>query len=1103
MEGQAPFTILRSRKPASDEDSMGYADSAYGSLTEGSPAATHDISRVKYHIKHIESFAQALENSASRAFPNRGRDAQRYSKVHALMLHWQSDDLFVLPELEDLEKCFRKHYNFSTDIFAIPSENPHLELMLKIADMVKKYEAEETLFVVYYGGHAKIDESRQSTWCANRMPGSPWLQWSAIQTLLERSISDVLILLDCCAGAASATFATGRSITETISASSWDAIAPDPGRYSFTNALIEVLMEWRQRTFSAAMLHAEILARLKHPRPILINGKHFEARTTPVHFMMTSNHKAASIELRQLVPRKAAQPSLGTAPASHLVSWNQPSPYPRMIEGRNPVEELPPAFTPPDFCIPAASDPNEDEPHVLISLALEDDQTLDLKDWENWLAAFPAIAKHVKVQGVFKSHSTLLLLSLPVMVWDFLPDDPACSFVAFIRSNNLLHARKQPAQAPHHTVAPAASEASAKPAGSAPDSMEGAGIERPPSMSSHVREDGETSAKPAEDVPAATDVVTAQPRLSSLSQLRDDESDSVFAAPLPQTSQEPPAEYTLASPLSQQRPALGLTPQPSMASFAGTLREMPSLQTLDQRQLSPPAPVSPAAGTLFVPGDGPSRMMSHAPTFTGSAFRQETYVSADLPIPPHVIRQLEEYFTSDPAPSATTIGHLASSLGVEPFDLYAWFEHHREEAGMTLNLEGLRAKHHHSQARADVHMILPGHLNRLLQIYPSKGVLLVDLRSTTDFERSHIHDAINLRTPLSFVEHTSLEMIEDTIMDDQSRRSFSKWSRFKCLVFYDRVIEFSWECPVAEALHAKFRRKGWQGQCFILKGHYREFSSSFDKYISGAKMTTEAKEYIDSLRQMPSPTEEESRRRDAEYREWLIAFTSQVRTHTADLIPAKKLERRRAVEQRQKELEVEFEARFPALYKKAQSMRSTAGSPNRDSQVPPSWSPPPPSFHSESSRISQSYKNADDWAGAGPAAAAAAAGNSNDDRASFDHKAPLVGPLASALDKMREAGNPPRPESGTSLKGYTSEYAAKGRREICPDEYDHDYDEIDPNSEGLGNDPVFQKAGLPSAGPEVEAGGSSKGMYEKGGEEALRRVVKRRPTQIWERLRGK
>jgi hypothetical protein len=334
----------------------------------------------------------------------------------------------VLPELEDLEKCLRVDYAFDTDVFPIPSENSHLELMMRIGKLIKEHEAEDTLFVVYYGGHARIDESRQSTWCATRHPDSPWLQWSAIQTLLERSTSDVLILLDCCAGAASATFPSGTSITETISASSWDAIAPDPGRYSFTNALIEVLQEWRIRTFSAAMLHAEVLARLKHPRPITINGKHFEARSTPVHFMMTSNHKAPSIEISRVVPTDKRPPSPPQDLTADATAVEAAEDAVAIID--SPVEE-----------------PDENTPHVMISLALEDDQKLDMKAWEKWLADFPALAKYVKIQGAFKSHSTLLLLSMPVMIWDLLPENHATSFIAFIRSSNLLAEKAVPQSA--------------------------------------------------------------------------------------------------------------------------------------------------------------------------------------------------------------------------------------------------------------------------------------------------------------------------------------------------------------------------------------------------------------------------------------------------------------------------------------------------------------------------------------------------------------------------------------------------------------------------------------------------------------------------------
>jgi hypothetical protein len=58
------------------------------------------------------------------------------------------------------------------------------------------------------------------------------------------------------------------SITETIAACGWETWAPEPGRHSFTNALIEVLEDWKDRKlFSAAMLHSEVLSVSKHPRP--------------------------------------------------------------------------------------------------------------------------------------------------------------------------------------------------------------------------------------------------------------------------------------------------------------------------------------------------------------------------------------------------------------------------------------------------------------------------------------------------------------------------------------------------------------------------------------------------------------------------------------------------------------------------------------------------------------------------------------------------------------------------------------------------------------------------------------------------------------------
>ncbi len=88
---------------------------------------------------------------------------QRYKCVEVLLLRWDEDDLAVSWEVEDLEKIF-KAYGFSTELWLIPSEMPHLELMIKVGSFVKGYQNPDTLLIVYYGGHASINNVRQSSW---------------------------------------------------------------------------------------------------------------------------------------------------------------------------------------------------------------------------------------------------------------------------------------------------------------------------------------------------------------------------------------------------------------------------------------------------------------------------------------------------------------------------------------------------------------------------------------------------------------------------------------------------------------------------------------------------------------------------------------------------------------------------------------------------------------------------------------------------------------------------------------------------------------------------------------------------------------------------
>ncbi|KAJ9154905.1 Homeobox protein EgHBX4 [Pleurostoma richardsiae] len=1001
------YYALRTRRPA-DGASLSSADSTYGSAAGGvcTPAATHDTSRVSYHVKQLDTFAQTLQESASRAFPNRGRSSQRYQKVVALLLHWKTDDLFVLPELEDLEKCLREDYGFETDVFPIPSENAHLELMLKVGAMIKDHESEDTLFVVYYGGHARIDESRQSTWCATRHSGSPWLQWSAIQTLLERSVSDTLILLDCCAGAASATFPTGRSITETISASSWDAIAPDPGRYSFTNALIEVLQEWRLRIFSAAMLHAEVLARLKHPRPILINGKHFEARSTPVHFMMTSNHKAPSIELCRFSANdtRTPSPSEDTTPSEPLSS------------GRSTLEE-------------GASEPNEDEPHVMISLALEDDQRLDLQAWEQWLSSFPALAKYVKVQGVFKSHSTLLLLSLPVMVWDLLPDDQACSFVAFIRSNNLLNTRGS-----SETLISRAETSTVQ------EQVEEDFFEEEP-----IRTDTEsffsgTTYTPTDTASTIRPMQTAIRRAESA--LHRSHSDVASDGLGLGIRNLPVRSGTSAGVRTGFRrvPTGGYNPPDRAGNIATRPRlSQASASVQSMRRTGPAAPswFSPPGGSdsngepLQEEGNVRMPILNQARSSRRTTFYSDRDIPDGPPLATHVVNRLEDYFANNPNPSIATTEYYASHLGVETSDIDLWFHHRRQRERMNYNLQNLKIDDNPPEANDGPRMILPGHLSSLLEILATGQVLLIDLRSPTDFQRSHIHTAVNLRAPASFLGAATLDMVERAFADEQSRRAFSRWRKAQCVVFYDRAVELPWECPAAAALLAGLRREGWRGECLVLKGHYREFADSFDKFVTGTRMTQAAKDYVDGLRHRPAPTTDEKTETRRRYEEWLDRLRGEERMRPPNLDASSLEERKRAVEEHQAELEEEFQSQFPGLYKKMLSLQ-------------------PPG-----------------------------AAGGMDDENDFARKAPLVEPLSRGLEKMQEASAGGRFPG--SLAGYSfpeEKGAAAGKLEGRSSE---DFDEIDPKAPQLRNDPAFQRAGAAAklADEATSAAGDKKRSRER------------------------
>jgi hypothetical protein len=200
-----------------------------------------------------------------------------------------------------------------------------------------------------------------------------------------------------------------------------------------------VLDDWKSRPhFPVSLLHSEVLVQLKRKRPEKgrREGKLLEWCSTPVHSISSSDPNPQSIELGRIQVVDGNMVSESPPYSPRLTTYFDP----RILQS-TPQDNQTNALT--------STFPNGDltVPHVLISVALEEHQAdLDLERCRLWLNRFPALVKYAKVQGVFKSYSTLILLSLPVVIWNMLPDNPACCFIGFVTSDNLAHTMHMPGE---------------------------------------------------------------------------------------------------------------------------------------------------------------------------------------------------------------------------------------------------------------------------------------------------------------------------------------------------------------------------------------------------------------------------------------------------------------------------------------------------------------------------------------------------------------------------------------------------------------------------------------------------------------------------------
>ncbi|MCJ1382775.1 hypothetical protein MMC17_005888 [Xylographa soralifera] len=423
-------------------------------------ADTHIARFSKPHVS-LDDFVEDLTHSLKRVFPTQPKN---YDGVYVLLLRWADDDLKTYTEIAALDKVLSRSYHYTTQSELIPSKDPKKFLQEKVMDFRREHdkENENNLLIVYYGGHgvkpSDLKPKNQSVWAANKKSDSATVNWTKIQPLLaEDAVSDVLFILDCCYASTAGTRGAIKGSKEVLAACSMEDKTTGVHDNSFTSNLIEILEEGSTKQLTAWKVSKRLMARRDCNRLLY----------TPRHFPL-SDGDASCIPLRPLRkdltltpqiyrPRRGSFPDLPNTPpltdtastitdeddsliedriviSINLKDWTEPPSQQQWLTYLN--ERVPENIK----TIRVSYSKGRRDGSAVLPISSQKDTMKYIQD----LSTIPDLERVrrvedelVRTESAFESNSMLLLVSVPLPLWDFLPDNPAYSFVGYIHSENL------------------------------------------------------------------------------------------------------------------------------------------------------------------------------------------------------------------------------------------------------------------------------------------------------------------------------------------------------------------------------------------------------------------------------------------------------------------------------------------------------------------------------------------------------------------------------------------------------------------------------------------------------------------------------------------
>lgn len=137
-------------------------------------------------------------------------------------------------------------------------------------------------------------------------------------------------------------------------------------------------------------------------------------------------------------------------------------------------------------------------------------------------------------------------------------------------------------------------------------------------------------------------------------------------------------------------------------------------------------------------------------------------------------------------------------------------------------------------------LITAAYLKDLLESEDEDSILLLDIRSSTNYVTSRIKGALNLCIPTTLLKRATYntEKLHQTFQNSPAGDKFATWRDVDCIIVYDSRSSDTRDTVAAQNMIKKFTNEGYVGETGILRGGFQGLQGSFPELIDSTSTTS-------------------------------------------------------------------------------------------------------------------------------------------------------------------------------------------------------------------------------------------------------------------------